>query len=68
LTAAALHGAAHQQPQEFQIVTDSSTRSAAGGHARLRFFVKRELEETPTVQKKTEAGRNGRFHSRSHCS
>ncbi len=56
LTAAALHGAAHQQPQEFQVVTDFPTRSAAAGRARLRFFVKGGLEETPTVQKKTETG------------
>ncbi len=56
LTAAALHGAAHQQPQEFQVVTDFPTRPAAAGRARLRFFVKRELDKTETVQKKTETG------------
>jgi predicted transcriptional regulator of viral defense system len=56
LTAAALHGAAHQQPQEFQVITDFPTRPAAAGRARLRYFVKRGLEKTPTVQKKTETG------------
>jgi hypothetical protein len=38
LSAAALHGAAHQQPQEFQVVTDRSVRPLVAGRARIRFF------------------------------
>lgn len=56
LSAAALHGAAHQQPQEFQVVTMKQLRSVATGRARIRFFRKLHLERTPTLDMKTETG------------
>ncbi len=56
LSAAALHGAAHHQPQEFQVVTDAQLRSAATGRTRIRFFRKRHLERTRTMSLKTETG------------
>ena len=56
LSAAALHGAAHQQPQEFQVVVNRQLRSVAAGHARIRFFRKLHLERTPTIEMKTETG------------
>ncbi|MGQ0504072.1 MAG: type IV toxin-antitoxin system AbiEi family antitoxin domain-containing protein [Myxococcaceae bacterium] len=56
LSAAALHGAAHQQPQEFQVVASAQLRPATVGRARLRFFTKRHMERTPTVEMKTETG------------
>lgn len=56
LSAAALHGAAHQQPQEFQVVAASQLRPAAAGRARIRFFKKKHMERTPTVAMKTETG------------
>ncbi|MBI5287968.1 MAG: type IV toxin-antitoxin system AbiEi family antitoxin [Chloroflexi bacterium] len=56
LSAAALHGAAHQQPQEFQVVTDAPLRPARAGRVRIRFFTKRHFERTPTTQVKTETG------------
>ena len=56
LSAAALHGAAHQQPQEFQVVSDAPLRPTKAGRARLRFFTKRHFEPTPTLQMKTETG------------
>jgi predicted transcriptional regulator of viral defense system len=56
LSAAALHGAAHQQPQEFQVVTDAQLRPAVVGRARIRFFSKRRLERTRTMSLKTETG------------
>jgi len=56
LSAAALHGAAHQQPQEFQVVTNEQLRQTAVGRARIRFFVKRHVERTPTVAMRTETG------------
>jgi predicted transcriptional regulator of viral defense system len=56
LSAAALHGAAHQQPQEFQIVTNEQLRPAVVGRARLRFFRKRDIERTPTMEMRTETG------------
>ena len=56
LSAAALHGAAHQQPQEFQVVTDVQLRPAVAGRARIRFFSKRSLGRTRTMSLKTETG------------
>lgn len=56
LSAAALHGAAHQQPQEFQVMTDRALRPTTVGRARLRFFTKRHLRQTPTIDVKTYTG------------
>jgi predicted transcriptional regulator of viral defense system len=56
LSAAALHGAAHQQPQEFQVVTNKQLRSVTAGRARVRFFRKLHLGRTPTLEMKTETG------------
>jgi predicted transcriptional regulator of viral defense system len=56
LSAAALHGAAHHQPQEFQVVTNKQVRSVAAGRARIRFFQKLHLERTATIEMKTETG------------
>lgn len=56
LSAASLHGAAHQQPQEFQVITDGQLRSVEAGRGRIRFFKKRGLESTPVLDVKTETG------------
>lgn len=56
LSAAAIHGAAHQQPQEFQVVTESPLRPARAGRSRIRFFTKRNLASTPLQDVKTETG------------
>lgn len=56
LSAAALHGAAHQQPQVFQVVTDTTLRPITVGRSRVRFFLKSHLSETPTTEVKTETG------------
>ena len=56
LSAAALHGAAHQQPQEFQVVSDVPLRPIRAGRARIRFFSKKRLSRTPTVEIKTPTG------------
>jgi predicted transcriptional regulator of viral defense system len=56
LSAAALHGAAHQQPQEFQVVTDVPLRPAAAGRARIRFIFKRRIADVPLALVKTETG------------
>ena len=56
LSAAALHGAAHQQPQEFQVVTDAPMRPSLGGRYRIRFFLKSQLETTPVSDVKTSTG------------
>ena len=56
LSAAALHGAAHQQPQEFQVVTDGQLRPVVAGRTRTRFFRKLRIESSPTMDMKTETG------------
>ena len=56
LSAAGLHGAAHHQPQEFQVVTDVARRPMAAGRARIRFMGKRDLEKTITTEVSTETG------------
>jgi len=56
LSAAALHGAAHQAPQEFQVVTDRPMRPMALGRARIVFVTKAGLAKTPTVPIKTPTG------------
>jgi predicted transcriptional regulator of viral defense system len=56
LSAAALHGAAAQQPQEFQVITNLQLRAAMVGRSRIRFLLKKNVERTPSVAIKTETG------------
>lgn len=56
LSAAALHGAAHQQPMAFQVVTDRPTRPANAGRVRIEFHMSRVLKRTPVVEMPTETG------------
>ncbi len=56
LSAAALYGAAHQQPQEFQVVTDVPQRPLVAGRARIRFHVKKRHARALTTKVKTETG------------
>lgn len=56
LSAAGLHGAAHQQPQEFQVVTKAAARPVVAGRARIRFLGKRQHDKTPTTEMNTETG------------
>lgn len=56
LSAAALHGAAHQAPQEFQVVTDRPLRPMRLGRARIVFVTKARLAKTPTMPMKTPTG------------
>jgi predicted transcriptional regulator of viral defense system len=56
LTAAALHGAAHQQPQEFQVVTTHRQRPITIGRDRIRFLKKRNLARAATAPVKTPTG------------
>jgi len=56
LSAAGLHGAAHQQPQEFQIVTDVALRPIVAGRSRIRFLGKRHHVRTFMAELKTETG------------
>jgi len=56
LTAAAIHGAAHQQPQSFQVVTDRPTRPVALERVRIEFHRNRMTGEVPIAHIKTETG------------
>jgi predicted transcriptional regulator of viral defense system len=56
LSAAALHGAAHQAPQEIQIVTNSQLRPLEAGTFRIRFLKKKSANVTATQLFKTPTG------------
>lgn len=57
LTAAALHGAGHQQPMTFQVVTDRPTRGLRVGRVRIAFHVARGIERAPVTELQTPTGR-----------
>jgi len=56
LSAAALHGAAHQQPMRFQVVSSAPLRPVTVGRAHIEFHVSRGIDATPTLQVQTETG------------
>jgi predicted transcriptional regulator of viral defense system len=56
LSAAALYGAAHQQPQEYQVITDRPQRSMHVGRNRIRFLVKKNVGQAAIEEHKTETG------------
>ena len=57
LSAAEIHGAAHQRPQEFQVFAGEQLRPLEVGRNRIRFFLKKDLERTPVELVKTTSGR-----------
>ena len=56
LSAAAIHGAAHQQPMLFQIFTDRPTRQAQAGRVRIGFHMDRHIETARVMDVQTETG------------
>lgn len=56
LSAAELHGAAHQRPQVFQAITSQATRDVEAAGLRIRFFKKAAVATTPTIMKRTFTG------------
>jgi predicted transcriptional regulator of viral defense system len=56
LSAAALHGASHQQPQEFQVLTDRPERPIQVGRARIRLFVNKRVGDADVQRVKTSTG------------
>lgn len=57
LSAAALYGAAHQQPMEYFVITENPPlRTIKNKKLKLNFYVKKEWIEKDIVQKKTDAG------------
>jgi len=56
LSAAAIHGAAHQQPMVFQVVTDRPIRPARVGRSRIEFHSSRRVDSVPVTEVQTETG------------
>jgi len=56
LSAAAIHGAAHQQPMLFQCITDRPTRPARAGRVRIGFHKGHHVGQVPVVAIQTETG------------
>jgi predicted transcriptional regulator of viral defense system len=56
LSAAALHGAAHQQPQEFQVITSAPLRPVRIGREKIKFFTKKDIAHSMTEKIKGATG------------
>lgn len=56
LSAAEIHGAAHQRPQVFQVVVNQDLRERGFGRVQLRFITNREAADLPAVQTNTPTG------------
>ncbi len=56
LTAAAMHGAAPQQAQEFQVIAGAILKPLTVGRVRIRFFFRRRMKGVATEQRKTTSG------------
>jgi predicted transcriptional regulator of viral defense system len=56
LSAAAMHGASHQQPQEFHVLTDRSVRSVTVGRATIRFIASKYVGRAAVQEIKTSTG------------
>ena len=56
LTAAALHGAGHQQPMGFQVMVDATERDIEIERVRIEFHVSSLVSEASTLPVQTETG------------
>lgn len=56
LNAAALHGASHQAPQTFRVVTSRALADRDIHRVRLRFTTSKRIEEMPTEQRMVHTG------------
>lgn len=56
LSAAAIHGAGHQQPMAFQVITDAAERDVEMGRVRIEFHVSNLVESAATERVQTETG------------
>lgn len=57
LTAAQYHGAAHQQPMQFQVFVEKPRRPLTCGRVRVVFIVRKNLALVPIEQRNTRQGR-----------
>ena len=56
LSAAEIHGAAHQRPQVFQVVTDARLRNRQFGRVRIEYFSSAAVATRPTKTVNTQTG------------
>jgi predicted transcriptional regulator of viral defense system len=56
LSAAAMHGSSHQQPQQFQVMTDRPIRPIRAGRAQLHFYTTKHLSAAASIEIKTPTG------------
>ncbi len=56
LSAAALHGASHQQPQVFQVMTDRSVRPIVAGRTKIQFLASKYVSRAAVTEMKTPTG------------
>ena len=56
LSAAALHGAAHQVPQYLQVVVALARRAIVCGGVQVDFVVRHDVAQTPKLQRNTATG------------
>jgi len=56
LSAAMLHGASHQKPQQVQIVRDTEFRSVDKGPYQISFFYKKDVPDNCREQRRSPAG------------
>ncbi len=56
LSAAEIHGAAHQRPQEFQVVASKQLRPVVVGRNRIHFFLKKDLDDSAVQLVKNASG------------
>jgi predicted transcriptional regulator of viral defense system len=56
LSAAALHGAGHQQPMAFQVIAEAAERDIEVGRVRIEFHVSNRFEGAATESLQTETG------------
>lgn len=56
LSAASLHGAAHQQPQRLQVLSTTQIRPTGSEGGRIAWIRKQSLPDTPTEQRRTPNG------------
>jgi len=57
LTAAAMHGAAHQAPQVFQVMVDRHVADRDIERVRLRFYANEHLEQMAVQERQVDTGR-----------
>jgi predicted transcriptional regulator of viral defense system len=57
LSAAEMHGAAHQAPQVFQTMVDRHVKDRDFGRTRLRFYTSRHVPNSPTEPRNVPTGR-----------